>query len=116
MSRNRNITPDTYGRALGSLVSRHNTSPDHLQARIAELEALVERQRQHIRELQAALADSPAPSVFDQRAPERQHTGGIPLTQWHKQNGMSYSKAYRLVSGGQVSAHQIGRQWFITED
>jgi len=108
------ITPNTYGKALGKLVARHNSDPDHMAARIRELEELVERQRQLIRELQAAHADSPAPSVFDQRQPPTPR-GGIPLTQWHKQNGLSYMKAYRLVSSGKVPAYQVGRQWFIEE-
>lgn len=107
------ITANTYGKALATLVERHNSSPEHLKERVAELEDENARLRAEVKKLRAALADADIFHVDESRQPAKAERVAIPLTKWHKQNSMSYMKAYRLVTSGKVSAYQEGRQWFI---
>lgn len=104
------ITPNTYGQALATLVERHNTRPEHLQERNRELEDENARLRAEVKKLRAALADA---DIFHVEPRQPATRAAVPLTKWHKQNSMSYMKAYRLVASGKLPAYQEGRQWFI---
>ena len=103
---------NTYGHALGTLVERHNTRPEHLEQRNRDLQAENDRLRAEVKQLRTRLAAFEDNSAFEQRQP----TGGIPLKKWHKQNSLSYWKAYRLVSSGKIPAYQEGRNWFVYVD
>lgn len=47
------------GRAMSLMVERHNTDPEHLQRRIAELEAENDRLRKLLRESKNQISESP---------------------------------------------------------
>lgn len=112
MSR-RPLPADAYGRALVKVVERANDNPTHLKERIAELEDTVAVQAETIRKLRAELA-AIEDAGHRQADSKPSKPPAIPLTQWYRQNRMSYSKAYRMVVGDKIpGAYQIGRQWFI---
>jgi hypothetical protein len=109
----RTLPADAYGRSLAVLVERVNDDPTTLKHRIAELEDTVAVQAETIRKLRAELA-AIEDAAHRQTDTKPAKPPAIPLTQWYRQNRMSYQKAYRMVASDKIpGAYQIGRQWFI---